>query len=91
MGQLMGKEVLYEPLKELNVKVSTFSSRSVLLSVDVSMYSSRPTSPRTRTIFRRQTWHDSRRNTSAPQRLLPYSKTLGTKMTIPRREPRSWN
>ena len=31
MGQLMGKEVLYEPLKELNDKVGVFSPCSVLL------------------------------------------------------------
>lgn len=82
MGQLMSKEVLYEPLKELNDKVGSYFLLFGTLSADETICSSHPISLRIETNFRRRTWHDTRRNTRAPHKLLPCSMTLGTKMTI---------
>lgn len=84
MGQLMSKEVLYEPLKELNDKVGSFFPLCRTLYVDETIYSSHPISPRMETNSRRRTWHDMRRNMRAPHKLLTSSMMLGTEMTIPK-------
>ena len=84
MGQLMSKEVLYEPLKELNDKVGNYFPLFHTLSADETTCSSHPISLRIETNFRHRTLHDTRRNTRAPHGLLLCSMTLGTEMTIPR-------
>lgn len=55
MGHLMSKEVLYEPLKELNDKVGSFFPLLCTLSADETIYSSHPISLRIETNFRRRT------------------------------------
>jgi len=84
MGQLMSKEVLYEPLKELNDKVGSFFPLRRTLSADETIYSSHPISLRIETNSRRRTWHDMRRSKRAPHKLLTSSMILGTEMTIPK-------
>jgi hypothetical protein len=84
MGQLMSKEVLYEPLNELNDKVGSFFPLCRALSVDETIYSSHPISPRIETNSRSRTWHDMRRNMRAPHKLLTPSMILDTEMTIPK-------
>jgi Pex19 protein family len=84
MGQLMSKEVLYEPLNELNDKVGSFFPLCRTSSADETISSSLPISPRIGTNSRRRTWHDMRRNMRAPHKLLTSSMILGTEMTTPK-------
>jgi hypothetical protein len=80
MGQLMGKDVLYEPLKELNDKVNIFTLTP--FPPHTSITSSRPISLPMPTSFHRRNWRGIGRNIRVPPRSLPYSRTLNTKKMI---------
>ena len=83
MGQLMGKDILYEPLKELNDKVSIFSDLAPL-SADSPITSSLLISLPMSTSCHHRNWRGIGRNIRVPRRSLPYSRTLNTETTIPK-------
>lgn len=80
MGQLMGKDILYEPLKELNEKVNIFTLAP--FPVNCSIISFRPISLLMPTSCHRRTWRGIERNIRVHPRSLPYSRTLNTETTI---------
>ncbi len=83
VGQLMGKDTLYEPLKELSDKVKTFSTFTSL-SAGSSITSSHLISLPMRTSRHSRTLHGIRRNIRVPRKSLPYSRILNTETMIPR-------
>ena len=82
MGQLMGKDILYEPLKELNDKVNIFTLTPFL--VNCSIISSHPISLLMPISCHRRSWRGIGRNIRVHPGSLPYSRTLNTETTIRR-------
>ena len=83
MKQLMTKELLYEPLKELNDKVG-FATQKMDTVIE-SIHSSPGTSEKMPQPFRWKTSHALRGKRPAQQRLSQYLKIPITRMEIQRR------